>query len=159
MKHARADYNRIQDPAGKIPADEPVFLIRGQDKAAPGAVRAYAEILESMGGDPELVRQSREQSARMEDWQDKVRSKVADAAPAPDKFDSADDRRAGQTGDVLRREYRTLTPEEQAKLRAIKDAGEALLALIGQIPQGREAAIARTKTEEAVMWAVKGLTA
>ena len=29
MKHARDDYNRIQDPAGKIPEDEPVFLLRG----------------------------------------------------------------------------------------------------------------------------------
>jgi len=80
MKHARPDYNRIQDPAGKIPEDEPVFLLRGQDRAAPGAVRAYAEILESMGGDPVLVRQSREQAERMEEWQAAVRSKVADAA-------------------------------------------------------------------------------
>lgn len=79
MKHARPDYNRIQDPAGKIPEDEPVFLLRGQDKAAPGAVRAYAEILEGMGGDPVLVRQSREQAERMDAWQAEVRAKVADA--------------------------------------------------------------------------------
>lgn len=79
MKHARDDYNRIQDPAGKIPEDEPVFLLRGQDKAAPGAVRAYAEILESMGGDPVLVRQSRAQAERMEQWQADVRAKVADS--------------------------------------------------------------------------------
>lgn len=79
MKHARDDYNRIQDPAGKIPEDEPVFLLRGQDKAAPGAVRAYAEILESMGGDPVLVRLSREQAEKMELWQVAVRSKVADS--------------------------------------------------------------------------------
>lgn len=32
MKHARADYDRIQDPAGKIGEDEPVFLLRAQDK-------------------------------------------------------------------------------------------------------------------------------
>ena len=79
MKHARDDYNRIQDPAGKIPEDEPVFLLRGQDRAAPGAVRAYAEILESMGGDPVLVRLSREQAEKMELWQVAVRSKVADS--------------------------------------------------------------------------------
>lgn len=79
MKHARDDYNRIQDPAGKIPEDEPVFLLRGQDRAAPGAVRAYAEILESMGGDPVLVRQSRLQAQRMEIWQSSVFSKVADS--------------------------------------------------------------------------------
>lgn len=33
MKHAREDYNRIQDPAGLIPDGEPVFLIRGKDIA------------------------------------------------------------------------------------------------------------------------------
>lgn len=76
-----------------------------------------------------------------------------------EKFDSADDQRAGQTGDVLRREYRKLTPREQEQLRAIKDQGEVLLGLIAQTPPSREASIARTKVEEAVMWAVKGLTA
>lgn len=38
MIHARDDYNRIQDPAGKIPADEPVFLLRAQDALACQAV-------------------------------------------------------------------------------------------------------------------------
>lgn len=75
------------------------------------------------------------------------------------KFESIDDRRAGQTGDILRREYRPLTEAEKETMRAIKDAGDALLAAIAKAPQGREAALARTKTEEAVMWAVKGLTA
>ena len=36
MIHARDDYNRIQDPAGKIPADEPVFLLRAQDELGIG---------------------------------------------------------------------------------------------------------------------------
>ncbi len=42
MKHAREDYNRIQDPAGLIPEDEPVILLRGQDKLAPLVLRYYA---------------------------------------------------------------------------------------------------------------------
>ena len=42
MIHARDDYNRIQDPAGLIPADEPVFLLRGQDPAAPNTVDRWA---------------------------------------------------------------------------------------------------------------------
>lgn len=42
MKHARDDYNRIQDPSGKIPDDEPVFLLRGQDECAAEAVAYYA---------------------------------------------------------------------------------------------------------------------
>lgn len=44
MIHAREDYNRIQDPAGKIPADEPVFLLRAQDQLACMAVAYYASL-------------------------------------------------------------------------------------------------------------------
>ena len=41
----------------------------------------------------------------------------------------------------------------------IKDAGEALLRTIQyHCPKGREQSLAITKAEEAVMWAVKGLT-
>ena len=42
MKHARADYDHIQDPTGHIPADEPVFLLRAGDMNAPNAVRHWA---------------------------------------------------------------------------------------------------------------------
>lgn len=45
MIHAREDYNRIQDPAGLIPVDEPVFLLRAQDLLAPTTVRRWAELL------------------------------------------------------------------------------------------------------------------
>lgn len=68
MKHARDDYNRIQDPAGIIPEDEPVFLIRGQDVHAAAAVRDYACRVEAAGGDAELVRRSFEQAERMDAW-------------------------------------------------------------------------------------------
>jgi hypothetical protein len=47
MKHARDDYSRIQDPAGLIPDDEPVFLLRAQDIFAAQAVRDYANALEA----------------------------------------------------------------------------------------------------------------
>lgn len=46
MKHARDDYDRIQDPAGLIPEDEPVFLFRAQDRFAAEALDRYAETLE-----------------------------------------------------------------------------------------------------------------
>jgi hypothetical protein len=46
MKHARADYNeRIQDKAKLIPADEPVLLLRGQDRFAHLAARYYAAMV------------------------------------------------------------------------------------------------------------------
>ena len=47
MKHAREDYNRIQDPAGLIPEDEPVFLLRAQDQFACIAVAYYAQLCAS----------------------------------------------------------------------------------------------------------------
>lgn len=42
MLHARDDYAHIQGQSGKIPVDEPVFLLRGKDRLAAKAVRFYA---------------------------------------------------------------------------------------------------------------------
>ena len=69
MKHARKDYDRIQDPAGLIPDDEPVFLIRGQDAAGGAAVYAYAALLEDMGGSPEIVALAKQHAEAMRRWQ------------------------------------------------------------------------------------------
>lgn len=41
MKHARKDYDRFQDPANKIPEDEPVMLFRAQDQYAVDALLGY----------------------------------------------------------------------------------------------------------------------
>lgn len=72
---------------------------------------------------------------------------------------ASDDRTANNT---VRHQYRVLTDAEKAAMVAIKDAGEELIRLCGvTVAQRspREAALAKTKIEEAVMWAVKGLTA
>ncbi len=68
MKHARPDYNRIQDPAGLIPENEPVFLIRGQDIFGATAVRLYAALAEEGGADPELVASAKAHAKLMEEW-------------------------------------------------------------------------------------------
>jgi hypothetical protein len=68
MKHARDDYNRIQDPAGLIPDDEPVFLLRGQDRHAAEAVEHYASLVAAAGGDMEIVARAHMQAARMRAW-------------------------------------------------------------------------------------------
>ena len=61
--------------------------------------------------------------------------------------------------DPLRRSYRVLSEEEKAAMDRIKDAGLELMARIREdCPMGREQSLAITKTEEAVMWACKGLT-
>lgn len=67
MKHARDDYNRIQDPAGLIPADEPVFLLRAQDKHAAEAVSYYAWLVRRAGGH-EIADLSEDQARRMRNW-------------------------------------------------------------------------------------------
>lgn len=71
--------------------------------------------------------------------------------------DSASDQRT--VNNTVRHQYRVLTDEEKAQMTALKDKGAEFLALIEKCGQGREYSLAKTKVEEAVMWAVKGLTA
>ncbi len=89
MKHARPDYDRIQDPTGKIPADEPVMMLRGQDVFAPVALEAYAAMCEAMASTMPLdspQRQSLRDMAntvrmhvnRMHRWQMDHKAKMPD---------------------------------------------------------------------------------
>jgi hypothetical protein len=56
MKHARSDYDRIQDPADKIGEDEAVFLLRAQDAAMPLTLMDYARNAMATGASDDLVR-------------------------------------------------------------------------------------------------------
>ena len=78
MKHARNDYNRIQDPANIIPTNEPVFLIRASDKCGPIIVHMWAVLAELFGASSNMVHAARQQANAMHDWQDKHGSKVPD---------------------------------------------------------------------------------
>ena len=69
MKHARHDYDPIQDPTGKIPEDEPVFLLRGQDKFAPEIIRAWIKLFVANGGDTHQANKLEEHVQKMEQWQ------------------------------------------------------------------------------------------
>ncbi len=62
-------------------------------------------------------------------------------------------------GDTLRPAYRALSREEAVTVAGLKDVGAGFLALLARSHDPRAAALARTKLEEAVMWAVKGVTA
>ena len=83
----------------------------------------------------------------------------------PDHVNSAGDNRA--VNNTVRHSYRILNDEEKAAMQAIKDAGEHFLNTMtshcGRSPDGRypsrELSLAQTKIEEAVMWAVKHVTA
>jgi len=82
MKHARKDYDPIQDPRtpqeGGIPPDEPVFLLRANDQLAAIAVDYWAALVASNGGDPEIVDSARQQANRMRAW---PRKKMPDMPP------------------------------------------------------------------------------
>ena len=81
MIHARNDYNRIQDPSGKIAADEPVFLLRAQDKSAPETLRFWADENVRNGGDLEASQLAEQWADNMEKWQETHFSKPADLTP------------------------------------------------------------------------------
>lgn len=80
MKHAREDYNRIQDPAGKIPEDEPVFLIRARDTYGPETVREWVTMqINDPDHDPKLIKLVEDHVKLMDAWQATHGCKVPDA--------------------------------------------------------------------------------
>lgn len=84
MFHARDDYNRLQDPDGKIPEDEPVFLIRGQDVVAPSVLRHWVQLYrEHETHSPSMAKMVLQHANAMEAWQKEHGSKVADLPSDP----------------------------------------------------------------------------
>jgi hypothetical protein len=79
VKHAREDYNRIQDPANLIPEDEPVFLLRAQDTLALDAVRSWLRSAERAGVDEKFIAQVEKHYETMLEWRHKHGAKLPDA--------------------------------------------------------------------------------
>ncbi|MGX9855814.1 Acb2/Tad1 domain-containing protein [Limimaricola variabilis] len=71
--------------------------------------------------------------------------------------DSASDDRTANNS--VRHNYRVLTDDEKAQMVELKDLGAAFLAKCDEIGQSREMSLAKTNAEQAVMWAVKHVTA
>jgi hypothetical protein len=69
---------------------------------------------------------------------------------------TADDRVVNNT---VRHQYRVLNDAEKANMLAVKDEGLKFLELVSGLGNSREVSLAKTKIEEAVMWAVKHITA
>lgn len=61
--------------------------------------------------------------------------------------------------DVMRATSRALTDAEKTALAEIKTMGNHLHALFEDLGQSRELSLAKTKLEEAVMWASKHISA
>lgn len=70
--------------------------------------------------------------------------------------DSASDART--VNNVMRHEYRVLGDIEKAQMKGLKDLGLEFVERCDSIGQSREISLAKTKIEEAVMWAVKHIT-
>ena len=70
--------------------------------------------------------------------------------------DSTSDART--VNNVMRHAYRVLSDEEKALMSKVKDMGLELHNVLEGMGASRELSIAKTKLEEAVMWAVKHLT-
>lgn len=83
MRHARADYNDITAVDARIPADEPVFLLRGQDRLAAETVRHYARLTREHGGDPEIADRADRWAEEMEQWPAKKTADLPAFPPLP----------------------------------------------------------------------------
>lgn len=74
-----------------------------------------------------------------------------------DHVDSAGDNRT--VNNVVRHTYRVLSDDEKAQMIALKDLGAAFIAKCNEVGKSRELSLAVTNAEQAVMWAVKHVTA
>ena len=82
---------------------------------------------------------------------------MSEAPPAATQVQSTSDERT--VNNVMRHAYRVLTDTEKAAMQKIKDDGLALHDFLTGLGASRELSVAKTKIEEAVMWAVKHITA
>lgn len=73
------------------------------------------------------------------------------------EIESTSDQRT--VNNVMRHNYRVLNDEEKKQMQSVKDLGLQMHELLGSIGTSREISLAKTKVEEAVMWAVKHITA
>lgn len=73
------------------------------------------------------------------------------------QVNSTDDKRT--VNNVMRHAYRVLSDEEKQNMQKLKDMALEFHDLCENIGSSREMSIAKTKIEEAAMWAVKHITA
>lgn len=66
---------------------------------------------------------------------------------------------ARTVNNVMRHGYRVLNEDEKANMQRVKDMGLEFWELVDSLGSSRELSNAKTRIEEATMWAVKHLTA
>ena len=72
-------------------------------------------------------------------------------------IDSTSDDRT--INNVMRHQYKVLSEAEKLDMQKIKDYGLEFHQFLESLGASREISLAKTKVEEAVMWAVKHITA
>lgn len=135
--------------------------------------RDLERMLEELAGPPALEqhrgnRMTTEFNKPLQTPASNASAPAAKAAAAPAAaaatVDAASDARTVNSvdagGNVMRHAYRVLTEDEKKAMVEIKDLGLALWSRIHAIAAdgSRELSVAKTKVEEAVMWATKHLT-
>lgn len=83
-----------------------------------------------------------------------IKKQLAEAA---ERFPSESDQRTDNN--VVRHEYRVLNGDEKARMLLFKDIARGFIQECDEVGKSRELSIAKTKMEEACMWAVKHITA
>lgn len=66
-------------------------------------------------------------------------------------YDAADVMRSNPTAKI--------EPADLSHRNAIKSTGQSFFDMLNALPPSREMSLAKTKLEEAIMWAIKGITA
>lgn len=66
---------------------------------------------------------------------------------------------AGRSANPFRAVYRSMTSDEIRAIELLKDDAWRLYRRLDELPASRYTALAKTKLEESIMWAVKGMTA
>lgn len=59
---------------------------------------------------------------------------------------------------IFIKEYLKLNEVDNSHVQFVKEYAESLYTLLDNLDHNRETALAKTKLEECVMWAVKGIT-
>lgn len=75
---------------------------------------------------------------------------------APQSIPSTDEART--INNTMRHQYKVLSDAEKHNMTVVKDIGLSFHEYLGNLGNSRELSLAKTKIEEAVMWAVKHIT-
>ena len=70
MKHAHSKYDDVQDTSGRIPIDEPVFLLRGADPIAVATVKFWLDLSKDAGIHRDKAQIVTNHMTKMSEWYD-----------------------------------------------------------------------------------------